>query len=168
MSIDQSLLEAVRTKIDVETERTLGTITDVMIRRYARAIGDTNRLYYDAEHARELGHVDIVAPPNFVTAVSLWDEGPANDELREDGTPPAAAQLVDLPVSGVRVMGGGASTEFHHPVTAGTTLTERTRMVDAELRQGTKGSMIVATYRHEFVDQDGLLLLTSNRTVLIR
>ncbi|MBO9524101.1 MAG: MaoC family dehydratase N-terminal domain-containing protein [Nocardioidaceae bacterium] len=166
MTVDESVLASIRTQVGVETSHDLGQITAVMIRRYARAIGETNPLYYDTDVARAHGHADIVAPPNFVTAVSVWDEGPPEEGLRSDGVPLSA--LESLPAQGVRVMGGGEDMEFHAPITAGTSVVERTAMLDAELVQGSKGAFIVVRYRHEFVDQDGRLLLTSTRKVLLR
>jgi acyl dehydratase len=35
------------------------------IREYARAVGETNPLHHDVEHARENGYKDVVAPPMF-------------------------------------------------------------------------------------------------------
>lgn len=167
MSVDETLLDSIRTRIGSETTHTLGPVTALMIRRYARAIGESNPLYYDAEFARSRGHADIVAPPNLVTAITTWDEGPATDDLRTDGTP-ETVQLEGIPSSGVRVMGGGEDMEFHTPITAGTTVVEHSTLLDAELRQGRNGRFIVVRYRHEFVDGDGLLLVTSTRKVLLR
>ncbi|GAA4383013.1 MaoC family dehydratase N-terminal domain-containing protein [Actinomadura verrucosospora] len=167
MPVDETLLDSIRTNIGSETTHTLGPITALMIRRYARAIGESNPLHYDAEFARGCGHADIVAPPNLVTAITCWDEGPAAEDLSTDGTP-RTPQLSGLPTSGVRVMGGGEDMEFHTPITAGTTVVERSTMIDAELLQGRTGRFIVVRYRHEFVDDAGLPLVTSTRKVLLR
>ncbi|MDL4775253.1 FAS1-like dehydratase domain-containing protein [Actinomadura xylanilytica] len=167
MPVDETLLDSVRTKIGSETTHSLGAVTALMIRRYARAIGESNPLYHDTEFARSRGHADIVAPPNLVTAITCWDEGPAAEDLRTDGTP-KALQLEGIPTSGVRVMGGGEDMEFHAPITAGTTVVERSTMIDAELLQGRKGPFIVVRYRHEFIGDDELPLVTSTRKVLLR
>ena len=44
------------------------------IMQFARAIGDTNQIYYDKEYAKgtELG--DIIAPPTFVQASAQFDD----------------------------------------------------------------------------------------------
>jgi acyl dehydratase len=39
------------------------------IRLFADAIGDDNPAYRNVEHARALGHPDVVAPPTFLMAV---------------------------------------------------------------------------------------------------
>ena len=167
MPIDEELLESVRSGVGSEVTHSLGVITGLMIRRYARAVGETNRLYYDTDYARSCGYAEVIAPPNMVTAVSCWDEGATEEDLRVDGVP-KNVQLLGLPTSGVRVMGGGEEMEFHAPITAGTTVVERSTLVDAELRQGRNGQFIVVSYRHEFVDEVGKALLTSTRKVLLR
>jgi len=166
MAVDQTLLQTIRASIGSQSTHVLGEITPVLIRRYARAIGESNPLYYDAAFAQSQGYADIVAPPNLVTAVSVWDEGPSTDELRVDGTP--AAALEDVPTEGVRVMGGGEDMEFHAPITAGTRVEERSTLIDAELRDGRSGPVIVVTHRHEFLDSHGHLLVTTTRKLLLR
>lgn len=39
------------------------------IRQFAQAIGDPNPAYVDVEHARALGHPDVVAPPTYLMSV---------------------------------------------------------------------------------------------------
>lgn len=166
MAVDQALLETIRTRIGSERTHQLGEVSGVLIRRYARAIGESDPIHFDTAHARRQGYADVVAPPNLVTAVSVWDEGPPAGDLRADGTP--ADALEDLPTEGVRVMGGGEDMEFHRPITAGTVIEERSMMTDVELREGRSGPVIVITYRHEFSDPDGRLLVTTTRKLLLR
>lgn len=167
MPIDEALLNSIRSQAGVAVTRSLGTVTAVLIRRYARAIGESNPLYYDAEYARGHGYADVVAPPNMVTAVSIWDEGDATDNLRTDGTP-AEIHLHGLPATGVRVMGGGEDMEFHAPVTAGTTLQEHSTLIDAELHEGHSGPLIVVRYRDDYLDDHGRGYVTTTRKVLVR
>ncbi|MDQ6523957.1 MaoC family dehydratase N-terminal domain-containing protein [Nocardioides sp. LHD-245] len=166
MAVDQTLFESIHTRIGTQRTHQLGEVTGVLIRRYARAIGETDPIHYDTAYARRQGYADVVAPANLVTAVSVWDEGPPTEDLREDGTP--AAALEDLAPDGVRVMGGGEDMEFHRPITAGTTVEERSTMTDVELRAGRSGPVIVVSYRHEFTDAAGRLLVTTTRKLLLR
>ncbi|MDT0346055.1 MaoC family dehydratase N-terminal domain-containing protein [Streptomyces litchfieldiae] len=39
------------------------------IREFARAIGDANPAYTEPDVAKELGHLDVIAPPTFVFAI---------------------------------------------------------------------------------------------------
>lgn len=41
------------------------------IKEFARALGETNPLYFERAHAQSLGHSDIVAPPTFLITVAM-------------------------------------------------------------------------------------------------
>jgi acyl dehydratase len=47
------------------------------IREYARAVGETNPLHHDVDHAREQGYKDVVAPPMFCVVYCGPALGPA-------------------------------------------------------------------------------------------
>jgi acyl dehydratase len=47
------------------------------IREYARAVGETNALHHDVEHARNAGYKDVVAPPMFCVVYCGPALGPA-------------------------------------------------------------------------------------------
>src|ERR687885_891072 len=47
------------------------------IREYARAVGETNPLHHDVDHAREHGYRDVVAPPMFCVVYCGPALGPA-------------------------------------------------------------------------------------------
>src|SRR3954463_15803592 len=46
------------------------------IKEYARAVGETNPVYLDAEAARGAGYADVVAPPMFAVVYSAPAVGP--------------------------------------------------------------------------------------------
>ncbi len=46
------------------------------IREYARAVGETDSLYFDVGVARAAGHADVVAPPMFAVVYSAPSVGP--------------------------------------------------------------------------------------------
>lgn len=59
-----------------ESEGTFEVSREV-IRRFAQAIGDDNPAYTDREAARALGHPDVIAPPTFMTTVTMSLPGPS-------------------------------------------------------------------------------------------
>jgi acyl dehydratase len=82
------------------------------IRRFARAIGDTNPAYHDVEAAKALGHRDLVAPPTFlITAGSAGND--AGGGFFQDPT---------LGLVFAMVVHGEETFEFHRPVYAGDVL----------------------------------------------
>jgi acyl dehydratase len=159
-------VKQMRKRIGAEEATDLGVIDALTIRRYARAVGETNPLYYDAEFARDNGFEDIIAPPNLLVSVLDWTEGSPNEALRRDGTE-SGVTLPGVPESGYRLMGGGEDMTFHRPVFPGQHLTLITALHEVTLRDTRSGPMAVAkTLRRYFAD--GELALSSIQTILVR
>ena len=75
------------------------------IREFADAIGDPDPVYRDAEAARALGHRDALAPPTFLTGMSLE----------------ACRKVTDDPALGLdwsRVVHGDQKFRYHRPAYA--------------------------------------------------
>jgi acyl dehydratase len=166
VAIDERVVAAVRDHIGEEDVQELGVVSELLIRRYARAIGDDNPLYHDAGHARRAGLANVVAPPNLLPSIVDWGDGAPEDRLRKDGTEPEV--LTGVPQSGVRVMGGGEEMEFHAPVVAGSRVLLRSRLEDVEERETRSGPMAIVKYGNVFESPEGEPYLTCMRSVLLR
>jgi acyl dehydratase len=140
----------------------IGPIDRRTIRRYATAIGDASPIRHDVAAARAAGFSDLVAPPNFLSAVADWGAGAPEVELAPDGIArdPATADL--------RVMGAGEALELMGPVTAGLDLYQDEVVERVELKQGRSGPIVFVTALHEFSDADGVVYNRNRRTVLAR
>jgi acyl dehydratase len=166
VAVDDSVIEFANSHIGAETMQGLGEVSALMIRRYARAIGDDNPVYFDDEYARALGHPGIIAPPNLLTSIIDWGEGGREENLREDGT--EGEVIVGIPQTGVRIMGGGEDMEFVCPATAGDQVQVRTRLDSVEERETKSGPMAVLRYRNTYETTDGRVLMTCVRSILLR
>jgi len=80
------------------------------IRLFARAMGYTDPIYYDAEEARRRGHRDLVAPFGYLGAPVY------NPALRPSNPP----RLPELPLE--RRLNGGTVLEYFQDVCAGDVL----------------------------------------------
>jgi acyl dehydratase len=167
MPVDEVVLDGLRREIGVEHTEELGEVSPILVKRFAAAVGEQRPLYTDSEYARARGYADVVAPPNFLTAVINWNPGAPYERLREDGTE-ADTHLPGVPAKGVRIMGGGEEMEFLEPVVAGTVVTRTTVLLDVSERISRGGPMLVARYQDSYTDPSGLRLLQSVRTVLLR
>jgi acyl dehydratase len=167
VAVDASLAQSLRAQIGVTTTEKLGRLTETLIRRYARAVGDDNPLYHDEQYARSVGMPGLVAPPNLIPSVVCWTEGADYDGLRTDGTE-AEERLPGVPASGVRIMGGGEEMEFHAPACAGMELELETALTEVEETATRSGPMLVLRYRNHYTDQDGNPIITTYRAVLLR
>ncbi len=147
----------------VATTRVLGEVTALMIQRYAIAVGDTNRLYFDNEYARACGYPGIIAPPNFLPAILGWEAGPTEQELLEDGNDPS---LVLPELRGCRLMGGGQQLTFGQPVRPGDIVTAERRLVDFYEKQAKAGRLIFAVSEIRYTNQHGEHLLDCRETLI--
>jgi acyl dehydratase len=167
MAIDEELITNLRAHIGQTTQKHLGELTVSTIRRYARAVGETNPLYYDITVAQNAGYKNIMAPPNLIPSVVDWSEGSPEEGLRLDGTE-SGDHLLGVPASGVRVMGGGEDMEFRLPAIAGNQITMESRLDAVELRESSSGPMVILTYQNTYLNEEDQVLLTTTRTVLLR
>jgi acyl dehydratase len=166
MQVTTELVENIRSQIGDTSEPLSGVIDSMMSRRYARAIGETNPLYFDEEYAKSLGNAGLVVPPNFLPSYLDWTDGGPEDELRPDGTP--LDEMKWLPSEGLRIMGGGEEMVFHAPLIAGTEVTLTSTLHDVESRESKGALMIILKILNTFTAADGTLLMTATRTVLGR
>ncbi len=93
------------------------------VREYAAAVGETNRLHYDLEVAREAGYSDLLAPQMFVVVyassaftLALFDE--------------------ELEIDFGRLVHGSQAFTWHRPVVAGDEITTRFSVDDIRERAG--------------------------------
>lgn len=109
--------------------------------RWAAAVGDRNRLYFDAEYARAHGHPDVVMPPLFLSTrlMSITDL----DNLRPDGIPNSMDHAMPLPP---RRMAGSEEWNFHAPAYGGDVIHWRRELVDLEEKAGRSGPFVAITW----------------------
>ena len=110
-------------------------VTTQGIRTFARAVGYTNPIYYDADAARAKGHRDLVAPPGFY-GMPIYN--PAAGVSMENNTSGAAWEQL-YP----RRLNGGTEVEPVEDVYAGDVLEARTRVTNLALRTSRMGQMLV-------------------------
>jgi acyl dehydratase len=95
------------------------------VREYARAVGETNPLYFDLEAARAAGHADVVAPPMFAVVYSSPAVTPAMFDP-------------ELGVDFARVVHGAQELVWGPLVIAGDEVTTTTTIRDISERGGMK------------------------------
>jgi acyl dehydratase len=131
---------------------------------FARAIGDTNPVYHDADAAKKTTAGGIIAPPTFAQAVAQFDpEYPLR--WRPDqpwfgsGKTPSGVET--------RASGGGGlhaeqHFEYHRPLRPGDVLTVETKPGNTWERESKRAGKL--TFREtikEYRDQNGALVVTA-------
>ncbi|MGI8552101.1 MAG: FAS1-like dehydratase domain-containing protein [Dehalococcoidia bacterium] len=166
METEPLITDAARALIGHETETYLGEISLRDCQRYAIAVGDLNPLYFDEAYARQSAYGGLIAPPNMLTAVRVFDAGVSEAELAADGIPNLPEEK--LPVRLQRRMAGGQDLRYHAPVRPGDRITKRGGIVSLDEREGKSGVFLVMLRVDRYYNERGELLVTCRETVLIR
>jgi acyl dehydratase len=161
----QAIYEAIQKYVGRSSRRDIGHLRSIDMQRFAVAVGDDLPITMNAAVAAAAGLPDVAAPPLFLSTVMGWDAGPPESGLHADGVAPGG--LADLPVGGLRLMGGGQSLEFLRPVVAGTRVVVETSVKDVELKEGRSGPLLLIQVERSFFG-DGELLLRCVETFIGR
>ncbi len=136
---------------------------------FARAVGDGNAVYRNADVARTSGFPDVPAPPTFGFSIQNWGKW---EELQPtDGTPagnPMADVMGALMARGGMVLHGEQEFLYHQPLVVGQRL--RYEGVVRDIYQKVSGdrTMTFMVIEDTYVDDDGAPVLTSIMNLLHR
>lgn len=131
-------------------------------RYFASAVGDDNRLYFDQEYARSVGHPSVIAPPTLVCETNQYADVPPN----EFGY---AGHDWGIHIEGTRLLRGGNTYEFFEPVTPSDVLTVTWKIAEITERASSSGDpLLIINSEAEYRNQDGQLLVRNQETLIIQ
>lgn len=143
---------------------------------FARAIGDKNPIYADAEYARGTEPGGIIAPPTFVQASSQYDpDFPLRPKIGEPwfgsgktatGLPPKTESAASRPDGGfgasARILHAEQKYLYHQPIRPGDVLTVTTRRGNSWEKEGKRGGSLKFTESiTEYRNAAGELVVTA-------
>jgi len=136
----------------LNVEVVVGTyqVTAEDIRAYARAIGETNPIYLDAEAARVGPYGTLVAPPLFIHT------------LRAQAGPDPKIRF------GTTSFHAGERVQSFEPIRAGDTVTARAQITQVYAKTGRAGTMVFSVKRTTYTNQHGHTLITMETTMVRR
>jgi acyl dehydratase len=127
------------------------TVDRDRVSQFARAIGEGNPIYLDAEAAKEAGYPEQVAPPTFPTVLQLAASGyVVNDQ--------------ELGLNYSRVVHGEQEFVYSRPIVVGDELHAVPRIADIYA----KGANEFLVTEAEIRDASGELVCVSRSTILSR
>lgn len=135
------------------------------IMMFARAIGDTNQIYHDADYARDTEPGTIIAPPTFVQASAQFN--PDYSLRPKPGQPWFGSGKAPTGVTRSEGSGGGGLHAeqhyiYHRHPKPGDMLTATVRPGKTWEKQGRRsGKLIFTESITEYRDQNGELVVTS-------
>jgi acyl dehydratase len=160
----ERVLFSIKERIDQAVEIPIGVMDALSMRRFATVVGDSNPIYHDQKAARKAGYPDIIAHPNYLSAVLVWEPGPPEDELRVDGT------VLDetVPSKGFRRMGGGQRLQLISPVVPGDQIRMERRIIKGSLKEAKTGILIIVETEKKYLNQENQVRTICYETLLIR
>ena len=134
------------------------------IMMFARAIGDTNPVYHDAEAAKKTEAKGIVAPPTFPQAMAQFD--PEYPLRPKPGQPWFGSGATPSGVTGKAASSGGLHAEqeytYHRPLRPGDVLTSETKQGKVWEKESKRAGKLIFRERIvEHRDQKGELVITA-------
>ncbi|MBX3521893.1 MAG: MaoC family dehydratase N-terminal domain-containing protein [Xanthobacteraceae bacterium] len=171
------LTNEIRRLIGVATPDT--ALCDVVepgaVRRFAQATGDIDPLYASGEAAGSSKYKGPIAPPLYPlnmlrTPFGAPDpiEARARDPHFDGATEMSTYGLPPLPLENSPIVNGGVEVEFSRYARHGERVSLRARYKDIYEKETSKGWMIFVVYEATFLGEDGLPILTINRTQIRR
>jgi acyl dehydratase len=121
------------------------------VREYARAVGETNPLYFDPDSARAAGHRDVVAPPMFATVYTSPAIGPAFSDP-------------EVGMDFARMVHGAQEFAWGPLVVAGDEITTEVEVADISER----GGVGFYVFESRSDNQDGERVCTGTWTCVVR
>jgi hydroxyacyl-ACP dehydratase HTD2-like protein with hotdog domain len=122
------------------------------IRHFALATDAIDRIHHDVEYARARGYRDVVAPPNFFSAIglSLGRTAPSS-QLRADGL-----ALQDQLVG--RVVAGGTAVRWHGAICAGDEIAVLEEHLPHRKKASRHGTLVIHSVSRRYLVADRLVV----------
>jgi hypothetical protein len=125
------------------------------VRMFARAVGQTDPVFYDEEEAKRRGYRSLPAPPGYL-GTRVFTPGSGEGEM------PGGRRLGPYK----RILNGGTEIEYFGDVCAGDVLTSRTKVASLSERQGNIGPMLITVSETSYTNQDGKLVAVTRGTLI--
>ena len=132
------------------------TVSAEHIAAFARALGDENPLYLDAEAARRGPFGTIIAPPTYPIAFMTQAMAGGMDTFLELG------------LNFMTLVHGEQEFEYDRPIRAGETLTLTGRIADIYEKSGSNGVLDFVVLETEARDAGGARVFASRNVLISR
>ena len=153
MAKEFELTDAMRAHIGEASEPWTLEVTTTSVRAFARGVGYTDPVYFDAEAAKRAGYRSLPAPPTYL-GTPVFIPGRSSDTF---SGPVSTRRGLEHGLKGL--LDGGTEITYEGDICAGDTLQVSTSVVDLSVREGkSTGQMLIVTRETRCVNQDGELV----------
>tara|TARA_R110002096_G_scaffold2741_14_gene14121 strand:+ start:160 stop:603 length:444 start_codon:yes stop_codon:yes gene_type:complete len=144
--LDRSTIGAKSTPFDADVEKG-------RLRLFAKAIGETNPVYFDENAARQAGHRSLLMPPTFLFCLEM-----------EHPDPYLWFRELNIPLA--HALHGEQAFHYHRAGYAGDVMTFAAEIVDIYAKKG--GALEFAVQDVFITNQHGEAVADFRRTVVVR
>jgi hypothetical protein len=154
---EESLItEEMRATVGREGSPVRYEVDKLGVRQFARAVGHTDPVFFDEQHARDRGHRSILAPPGYLGSPVYRADAPQ----RSPGDPASGGRRW-------RALNGGSEYQYTGvDICAGDVLTAVSKVVDIRQTKGSLGPMIITRRESVYTNQDGVVVCRAVGTAI--
>ena len=148
MTSNEIITDEMRSFIGLESDPVTYVVEKHSIEHFARAIGESNPIYFDEQFAKDnVG--GIIAPPTFIRLFS--------PKRLEKQFPDSFSNLVD----------GGSSYTFHEKIFVGDQITVVSKLKDLFIKSGSFGDMMFKISLTSYTNQKNILVAEQEITTIL-
>lgn len=148
MSSKEIITDEMRSFIGLESDPVTYVVEKHSIEHFARAIGESNPIYFDEQFAKDnVG--GIIAPPTFIRLF--------RPKRLEKQFPDSFSNLVD----------GGSSYTFHKKIFVGDQITVVSKLKDLFIKSGSFGDMMFKISLTTYTNQKNILVAEQEITTIL-
>ena len=148
MTSNEIITDEMRSFIGLESDPLTYVVEKHSIEHFARAIGESNPIYFDEQFAKDnVG--GIIAPPTFIRLF--------RPKRLEKQFPDSFSNLVD----------GGSSYTFHEKIFVGDQITVVSKLKDLFIKSGSFGDMMFKISLTTYTNQKNILVAEQEITTIL-
>jgi len=148
MSPNEIITDEMRSFIGLESDPVTYVVEKHSIEHFARAIGESNPIYFDEQFAKDnVG--GIIAPPTFIRLF--------RPKRLEKQFPDSFSNLVD----------GGSSYTFYEKIFVGDKITVVSKLKDLFIKSGSFGDMMFKISLTSYTNQKNILVAEQEITTIL-
>ena len=148
MTSNEIITDEMRSFIGLESDPVTYVVEKHSIEHFARAIGESNPIYFDEQFAKDnVG--GIIAPPTFIRLF--------RPKRLEKQFPDSFSNLVD----------GGSSYTFHEKIFVGDQITVVSKLKDLFIKSGSFGDMMFKISLTTYTNQKNILVAEQEITTIL-